>query len=230
MPVSAGTPSIWPEGSTWEQASEWWATVRRDAEQNRLVRRSAAIPRPAPVSFGTGRSYFLHFRHPADRREAGKTAQGFTCPPFASESIKGTQPMKPKKPMIILGTILRAEKQSMTDKTDKSKTSEMFQLVISDATKPVQFRTTSQFIHFTTPDKVRAAFGTDNVDDLADEKVTFAASEIAPYNAFLKLKGQMVKGHQSGEQLQKMTAAAAEAKAQAAASAPPAQPPAKTAK
>jgi len=109
VPVSVETPKLWPLGSTWDQACEWWADVRRDAEQTRLDRRAAANPRPSPAHAGEGRSYFLHFRHPAKRWEAGKTAGGSISPPFSAEFIKGTQPMKPKKPMIILGTILKKD-------------------------------------------------------------------------------------------------------------------------
>jgi hypothetical protein len=106
--------------------------------------------------------------------------------------------------MIILGTIQRAELQTLTDKQDKTKTSQMLQLVIMDSTKPVQFRTTTAMIMFLGVEKAQAAFSTLDVNELTDMQVTVCAAEVAPYNAMLKLKGQIVKGHQTGDHLLKM--------------------------
>lgn len=119
--------------------------------------------------------------------------------------------MQLPKPMIILGQIQQVTEQKMTDKRDPSKESRMFLVVFSDKTKPAQFRTASPFCTFLTEEKFRAQFGAVN-DAAIDEMVTMAVSEIAPYNAFLKCKGQLLKGTLTGEQLMKMqTDAAAEA-------------------
>ena len=108
--------------------------------------------------------------------------------------------------MIILAIIQRAEKQVMTDKKTGQK-SEMFQLVLSDATKPVQFRCTTPFITFAGTDKLMHALGTTDPDTLADMQVTMACAEVGQYNAMLKVKGQLVKGWQTGEALAALNAA-----------------------
>jgi len=58
-------PPIWPQGSTWDQACEWWATVRRDAKQAALDRRAAAISRSSSAVIGGERTRFIVVRHPA---------------------------------------------------------------------------------------------------------------------------------------------------------------------
>ena len=115
--------------------------------------------------------------------------------------------------MILLAQIQRVEKTSFQDKNDKTKTSEMFQIVLSDATKPAQFRCTTPFITFATADGLTKALGTVDLDELTDMPVTLAVKEIGPYNAMLKVKGQLVKGHQTGQALQAMNTAAASAPA-----------------
>lgn len=118
--------------------------------------------------------------------------------------------MKLPTPMIILGQIQQVTEQTMTDKKDPSKVSKMFLIVFADKTKPAQFRTATPFCTFLTEEKFRAQFGA-VTESAVDEMVTMAVHEIAPYNAFMKVKGQLLKGHQSGEHLAKMQSEAAEA-------------------
>lgn len=109
--------------------------------------------------------------------------------------------MKIPKKMIILGQIQQVTEQTMTDKKDATKVTKMFLLVIADKTKPAQFRTSTPFCTFLTDDKFRAQFGPGDPQNAVDEMVTLAAAELAPYNAFLKVKGQLLKGHLTAEHL-----------------------------
>lgn len=92
--------------------------------------------------------------------------------------------------------------------------SKLFLVVFSDKTKPAQFRTSTPFCTFLTEEKFRGQFGA-VTESAVDEMITMAVHEIAPYNAFMKVKGQLLKGHQTGEQLAKMQADATAEKAPA---------------
>lgn len=109
--------------------------------------------------------------------------------------------MKLTKPMIILGQIQQVTEQTMTDKKDPSKVSKMFLVVISDKTKPAQFRCSTPFCMFLQEEKFRSMFGGGNAQDVVDQNVTVAVAELAPYNAFLKVKGQLLKDHLTAEHL-----------------------------
>jgi hypothetical protein len=119
------------------------------------------------------------------------------------------------KPMIILGTIQRVEKLNMDDRTEKdafgkAKKVDLYQIVIADAARPVQFRGEIFLQTYLMGDKLREVMGTVVPDELADEKITFWAKSMTPSNAVIKIKGQMVKGHHTGEHLTKMMASAIE--------------------
>ncbi len=74
---------------------------------------------------------------------------------------------------------------------------------------PAQFCTASPFCTFLTEEKFRAQFGAVNDAAIDEMVIKMAVSEIAPYNGFLKCKGQLLKGTLTGEQLMKMQADAA---------------------
>ena len=59
-------PPIWPQGCTWEQACQWWASVWADKERQALVRR-APVPRVSPTVMGGTRTIFI--RHPYVERK-----------------------------------------------------------------------------------------------------------------------------------------------------------------
>lgn len=106
--------------------------------------------------------------------------------------------------MILLGQIEKVIHSVMTDKATGAK-SGMVQLVISDKTKPHQFRTATYFTTYMVEEKFRGVFG---AVDPVDEKVTVAVAEIAPQNAFMKVKGQLLLGHHTGEALLAMAESA----------------------
>lgn len=220
VPVTVETPKIWPVGLTSAQALEWWAEIRRNAKQA-AKRRCSPHSRPVPVNLGTGRTSFVHLRRTVTTRHADETRPGTTRFPRFVSSHPEAQPMKIPT-MIILGQIQQVTEQTMTDKRDTTKVSKMFLVVFADKTRPAQFRTATPFCTFLTEEKFRAQFGA-VAEEAIDQPVTMAVHEIAPYNAFMKVKGQLVKGHQTGEQLLKMQADAAEASKPAAAPAVPAK-------
>lgn len=208
MPVTVETPKIWPVGVTSAQASQWWAEIRSQAQQGAQKPRSPHSRR-CPSNLGQRRTLFVHLRHTATTRNAGETHTGKTRFPRFVSSHPEAQPMKIPT-MIILGQIQQVTEQTMTDKKDASKVSKMFLVVFADKTRPAQFRTATPFCTFLTEEKFRAQFGA-VAEEAIDQPVTMAVHEIAPYNAFMKVKGQLVKGHQTGEQLLKMQTDAAEA-------------------
>lgn len=211
--MTVETPKLWPAGATSAQAAQWWANLaesKRARERQRVADRSAGMlkARPVPSNLGTGRTNFVHFRHSAKSRRADETQTGKTRFPRFVSAHPEAQPMHLPKPMIILGQIQQVTEQNMTDKRDPSKQSKLFLVVFSDKTKPAQFRTASPFCTFLSEEKFRGQFGAVN-DAAIDEMITMAVSEIAPYNAFMKCKGQLLKGTLTGEQLMKMQADAA---------------------
>lgn len=113
--------------------------------------------------------------------------------------------MKPKSDMIILGQIQQVTKQIVKDRKDSTKPdSVMYQLVIADKCKPSAFRTTTPFVTWMGEDKLKQRFG--NPESLEDADVTLIAREVGQYNAFLKVKGDLHKGHLTGEALLRLTA------------------------
>ena len=77
------------------------------------------------------------------------------------------------KPMIILGTIQRVEKLNMDDRTEKdafgkAKKVDLYQIVIADAARPVQFRGEIFLQTYLMGDKLREVMGTVVPDELAD--------------------------------------------------------------
>lgn len=114
--------------------------------------------------------------------------------------------MKLKEIMIILGQIQQVTPQVMKDK-QTGKESKLFLCVIADKTKPYEFRTSTPFCMFLTEEKYHTQFGPED-QSAVDENVTLAVHEIAAYNAFMKVKGQMVKGHNTGEALLRQNQAA----------------------
>jgi len=106
--------------------------------------------------------------------------------------------------MIIIGQIQQVTKQIVKDKKDASRPdSTMYQVVIADKCKPSAFRTTTPFVTWIQEEKLRERFGTP--DALEDADVTLIAREVGSYNAFLKVKGDIFKGHHAGEALIRLT-------------------------
>lgn len=99
--------------------------------------------------------------------------------------------------MVLLAQIEKADKRSMEDKKTGA-TSALYQLVLSDKTKPSQFRASTFFVTYLTEEKYRAMFGD---SDPVDERVTVAISEMAPMNAMIKVRGQVLKGWLSSDEI-----------------------------
>lgn len=108
--------------------------------------------------------------------------------------------MKLKKPMIIQGKIQQVTVQNMKDK-QTGQPSILNLVVISDATKPSQFRSITPLCTFIPDDKLHATLGK---GDLTDIDVTLLVKEVGMYNTFVKCKGQLFKGHLTGEQVLKL--------------------------
>ena len=83
VPFSREIPQLWPQGCTWEQACQWWASVWADKEKAALVR-SAPMPRTSPAVMGGVR--FVFIRHPHKERkqslEGGTGGPSPLCPPL----------------------------------------------------------------------------------------------------------------------------------------------------
>ena len=99
--------------------------------------------------------------------------------------------------MILIGQIEKVVRSEMSDKKTGAK-SIMVMLVISDKTKPHQFRTASFFCTFLTEEKLSMLFGP---NDPIDEPVTVAVSELGTYNALFKVKGQLLSGRHTGQEI-----------------------------
>lgn len=101
--------------------------------------------------------------------------------------------------MVILAQIEKVIKSRMKSRNAGEPDSDMFQLVLSDKTKPATFRASTFFTTYLSEEKFRATFGP---GDPTDERVTVAVSELAPKDAFIKVRGQVLLGWQTTEQLQ----------------------------
>lgn len=121
--------------------------------------------------------------------------------------------------MVILAQIEKVVKSQIPARDGKP-ASEMFQLILSDKTKPAQFRASTFFTTYMSEEKFRGTFGP---GDPTDERVTVAVSELAPKDNFIKVRGQVLHGWQTTEQLQAWADAAEADKAGKPA---PATPPA----
>ena len=102
--------------------------------------------------------------------------------------------------MLLLGeinkvTFLPARKEGDTG---------MYQLALTDKSKPAQFRTATLFVMFMQQaalDKLVQQNG--GKTDLTDLPVTVAVGEIGTYNNLPKLRGSVFVGHMAGEALEK---------------------------
>jgi len=102
--------------------------------------------------------------------------------------------------MVIHGQIEKVTKSTLKDKETKAE-SAMYQVVMSDKTKPAAFRCTTFFTMYLQEEKFRALFGP---NDPTDERVTVAVSEMAPKDNFIKVRGQLLVGWLSSEDLHKL--------------------------
>lgn len=202
-------PPIWPSGMTANSALIWWAKIRQNAKRAPIAAKLGKTARPFLHRAGRARNFRLLAR-PGKDLAATDYPSGPNSSPCIGHKTTGAKPMKLETPMIILGQIQQVTQQTMTDKRDASKTSVMHLVVIADKTKPANFRCATPFCIFLPEERFRSQFG---ATDPIDELVTLAVAEIAPYNAFMKCKGQLVKGHVTGEQLTQLQAASAAAPA-----------------
>lgn len=106
--------------------------------------------------------------------------------------------------MILYGQIEKVSRRELKDKVT-GQVGHLWQIVISDKTKPSDFRSSTFFLTYLSDEKFAAAFS--SREDAEDAKVTLLASELAPANALIKCKGQLVKGHLTFEELAKIAAA-----------------------
>lgn len=102
--------------------------------------------------------------------------------------------------MVLLAQIEKVVRQEMTDKKT-GQVGQLVQIVLSDKTKPSRFRASTFFVTYMSPEKFVAQFGT---SDPVDERVTVAVSEMAAMNALIKVKGQLLKGWLSNEELERL--------------------------
>jgi len=114
--------------------------------------------------------------------------------------------------MILRGQIEKAVKQTLVDKVTKQE-GHLWQIVMSDKTKPSAYRASTFFVTYLSEDKFKAVFPSGSASEAEDAQVTVLAGELAPMNALIKLKGTMLKGWLSDAELERY-AQAAEAPAQ----------------
>jgi hypothetical protein len=105
--------------------------------------------------------------------------------------------------MVLHGQIEKAVRNVLKDKTTGNE-SHLTQLVVSDKTKPAAFRASTFFVTYLTDEKMAALFAG---ADPTDERITLLASELAPSNALIKTRGQVLKGWLTTEELSKLAIA-----------------------
>lgn len=115
--------------------------------------------------------------------------------------------------MVLHGQIEKAVRNEIADKVTKL-VSVLWQLVLSDKTRPAAYRSNTFFVTYMGDEKFKALFPGGS-SDAEDAQVTMLASELAPSNAMIKLKGTLLKGWLKAEELAKV-ADAADAPAQVA--------------
>ena len=129
--------------------------------------------------------------------------------------------MKLKKPMIIKAEIQRVDKLVFADKQKPGTNVTMYQVVMGDKSK--HFRCTTPLMMNLRDERFEAKFGkVKNPSDVVDEPVTLAIIEMKADKAFIGVRGEIVKGHQTAEQMQQFLDASKEEPA--AAPAPAATP------
>ncbi len=106
--------------------------------------------------------------------------------------------------MVLHGQIEKAVRNELTDKTT-GKVGHLWQVVISDKTKPSAYRASTFFVTYLTDEKFNALFSTQ--DQAEDAQVTVLASDLAPANAMIKLKGQVLKGWLAADELARIAQA-----------------------
>ncbi|MBL9143233.1 MAG: hypothetical protein JNM99_06070 [Verrucomicrobiaceae bacterium] len=112
--------------------------------------------------------------------------------------------------MVLHGQIEKAVRQELKDKTT-GQIGHLWQVVVSDKTKPSAYRSSTFFVTYLTDDKFYGLFPTPV--EAEDAQITILAGDLAPANAMIKVKGTVLKGWQTTEQLARLAEAlAADAK------------------
>ena len=101
--------------------------------------------------------------------------------------------------MVIKGEIQRVDKREFPDKKNGGMVT-MYTILVGDKTK--QFRCTTPLQFNLSEEKFKAKFGTGRFSDLVDEPVTCAIVEMSAKNAFISIRGELVKGHHTAEAFQ----------------------------
>ncbi len=106
--------------------------------------------------------------------------------------------------MVLHGQIEKAVRNEITDK-QTGKKGHLWQIVVSDKTKPSAYRAATFFVTYLGDEKKEAIFGN---ADITDERVTLLASMLTPFNALIKVNGTVLKGWLTFEELAKFADAA----------------------
>lgn len=101
--------------------------------------------------------------------------------------------------MVIKGEIQRVDKKEFRDKQSGNMIA-MYSILVGDKTK--QFRCTTPLQYNLSEERFKAKFGNGRFSDLVDEPVTCAIVEMTAKNAFISIRGEIVKGHHTAEAFQ----------------------------
>lgn len=112
------------------------------------------------------------------------------------------QPTTKTKAMVIKAEIQRVEKLEFPDKQNPGQKVSMYQLILGDKSK--HFRCTTPMIMTVKAEKFRKEFGGGRPSDAVDERVTVAVQEMTARNAFIAIRGQIVKGEHTAEAIEAM--------------------------
>lgn len=104
--------------------------------------------------------------------------------------------------MVIKAEIQRVEKLEFPDKANPGQKVSMYQLILGD--KSTHFRCTTPLVMVMKADKFRQQFGGGRPSDAVDERVTVAVQEMSARNAFIAIRGQLVKGEHTAEAIEAM--------------------------
>lgn len=104
--------------------------------------------------------------------------------------------------MVIKAEIQRVEKLEFPDKQNPGQKVSMYQLILGDKSK--HFRCTTPMIMTVKAEKFRKEFGGGRPSDAVDERVTIAVQEMTARNAFIAIRGQIVKGEHTAEAIEAM--------------------------
>jgi hypothetical protein len=104
---------------------------------------------------------------------------------------------KLKSPLVITGQINNVTESTMGE---GEKATKMYLVVFNDKTLPHQCRANTQFCTFIMADRMTRIFGADPYAAI-DQDITVVARELGAYNAFCKVKGEIIPGRPTPEQL-----------------------------